>query len=57
MAVDPVKADGISANQLNVYRLDTSRVDLIDVAAADIREQGVNILTIISEFATFGTGT
>ena len=57
MAVAPVKADGISANQLNVYRLDTSRVDLIDVAAADIREQGVNILTIISEFATFSAGT
>jgi len=57
MAVAPVKADGISANQLNVYRLDTGRVDLVDVAAADIREQGVNILTIISEFATLSTGT
>ena len=57
MAGAPVKADGISANQLNVYRLDASRVDLVDVADADIREQGVDILTIISEFATFGTGT
>ena len=57
MAVAPVKADGISPNQLNVYRLDTSRVDLVDITDIDIREQGVDILTIISEFATFGTGT